>query len=150
MQLSVPWRSGQKIPFCGLPRINRKHPLAQGLVSYCLDIGGLYYDLVWGFKSTLYNNSVSPTWTIGSSLFGTGTIWPGSGSGNPGFNVPLPAFYAAASGQNAPFSYVCALRPVTSPAIWANSGSILFAVADSSGNGNAIGVGSSGNVIDFY
>ena len=73
MQLSVPWRFGQKRPFTSIPRINWAHPLAYKLVFYGYDTGtGLTIDLVRGLRPTLLNSphpSNRPTPLGSGSLF---------------------------------------------------------------------------------
>lgn len=61
MQIPIlPFR-GQKKPWNSIPRINRQHPLARGMLFYGYDTGaGLIIDLINGLKPTLLNSPAPP------------------------------------------------------------------------------------------
>lgn len=77
MQLSLyrpPLDQGQ-VKRQGIPRLNRAHPLAQGMQVAMLDVGGHVYDFARG--NTIFYGLTKPA--RGQSPYGTGFNWPGSG-----------------------------------------------------------------------
>jgi Concanavalin A-like lectin/glucanases superfamily len=70
-------RSQVKPP--GIPRLNWRHPLAQGLVFYGIDVGSGPLELVAGRPGTLGNPTGNKP-AVAASPWGTGLLWNGLNS----------------------------------------------------------------------
>src|ERR1700756_1199025 len=90
-------RRGQVQPYNSLPRINWRHPLARGLVSYGYDRGNGPVDLVSG-RSRTVNSTAEITSQRSASKFGVSTLYA---NGN---NPTQPCQYTLPS--NVPFASI--------------------------------------------
>jgi len=101
MQLIPPYRSGQKRPWGSIPRINRGHPLAVGLVFYAYDAGGEILDLVNGGAGAIIASTTRLTRT--TSKYGIGFNYPGTSTSD---SITLPLSNKATQGftNTAPYS----------------------------------------------
>jgi len=110
------FNSGQAKPWSSIPRINWAHPLAQNLVVYGYDAGGVVIDLVnggVGFTTT------ATTAGRGSSKFGSGYKYTSGGGA-----IRLP-FTPRINSVVPPFSIACSFF-VTA----VTAGNALFCLAD--------------------
>lgn len=85
MQLPIPYRSGQKRPWGSIPRINRGHPLAVGLVFYAYDAGGQVIDLINSGHGAIIASTTRLT--TSTSVFGNGLKYPGTSTSD---SITLP------------------------------------------------------------
>jgi len=134
MQLSVPWRRGQKKPFASLPRINWSHPLASGLVTFMYDGCGVVIDLVTGelAKIIVSGGTASIVGTqYGQTYFtanvGSGTYWGFNTSNSPiqnnlGTNYSFASGYVRRGATSANYGDIfCYCDSATTTPIWIGS-----------------------------
>ena len=104
---ALPWRRGQAKPFNSIPRINWRHPLAQGLAFYVYDAAGCFVDLVNGGIGRLTLSGGTPS-KVGSSPFGGGLNFNSPASYNADCLSMPPAQGAMPIGTALPYTLACA------------------------------------------
>lgn len=137
MQIPIIPLRGQRRPWTSIPRINRLHPLAQGLLFYAYDLGGVVIDLANGGNGKLLSQTThSPVTT---SPFGSGFKYPGVATSDC-VTLPLVGTKVSTFSNTAPFSAACGCFgsvPATTNAYIASTGTSTTDIAGFASNGTA-------------
>jgi hypothetical protein len=123
----------------GVPRLNRSHPLAQGMVVAMVDIGGRVYDFARNYDVWYQGGRNPGALTRGQSPYGSGINWQGAIWNTLPFGVYLDTGYlgqpdpesqitnvTTLSNQGAGVGFTMATAFFQEPGYTSTSGSMVF------------------------
>lgn len=126
----VPFQRGQKKPWNSIPRIDRSHPLSNGLKIYIYDMGGAVIGINRGGVGSVF--TAADDISVQNSRFGSGVKYAGTGTAS---NIIFP-LRASPSGLTsaAPFSFAMGAMNIAAP----NANGVAAGDCDAATNNNII------------